>query len=130
MFYRHLACIVSHTHYWYFNNIHNTVKKFVASYMSVYIYVRNNWLRPVEFLVMPRREAEWPLHLGCALFFITVIKLTWNYLCIKRFYCIPASQSESSIQTDHGIIPLIPRLPHLKTSVRWYISRHLSGVSA
>jgi len=21
----------------------------------------------------------------------------WNYLCIKRFYCTPSSQSESSI---------------------------------
>ncbi len=36
-----------------------------------------------------------------------MIKLTWNYLCIKRFYCIPASQSESSIQTDHGIMLFI-----------------------
>ncbi len=25
----------------------------------------------------------------------TVIKVTWNYRCIKPFYCIPASQSES-----------------------------------
>ncbi len=36
-----------------------------------------------------------------------MIKLTWNYLCIKQFYCIPASQSESSIPTEHGIINVI-----------------------
>lgn len=26
-----------------------------------------------------------------------MIKLTWNYLCTKRFYCTPSSWSESSI---------------------------------
>ncbi len=58
-------------------------------------------------------------------YYRTVIKLTQNYLCIKRLYSIPASQSESSIQTDHGI-----NISHitlqLKTGCcckRWMIGR-------
>jgi len=33
--------------------------------------------------------------------------LTWNYMCIKRFNWTPSSQSESRIQTDHGILYII-----------------------